>query len=284
MAVYEQIYGSSPFSPDTDMDGWIVSSIDRRPAVETIRNLDVSTSKDAGSRFNLAVNGYGDTKGYFAWRPIGRFGIPEKEFMVLGLVNPASIDADAKEEEVALRWLGIYQAASADVVAALAKEVPERVQDEQSRPDEIVIRNRLHERFSGHIFASMFKGISPPSLPIVTRPIHGLGSIPAPHSSGVAYGDYGDGVGILKISTFSPDITSTFRYRIEEAMLNFTAAGNSKLILDLRANGGGSICLGYAVKCVVAVASSTSFPLCTLSLNPLHFSPRLSIIVPTVKT
>ena len=63
----------------------------------------------------------------------------------------------------------------------------------------------------------------------------------------VSFFQFGNETGILKISSFSPDDAGEFRRAVEVALLHATDAGLTNLMLDLRDNGGGSICLGYAL-------------------------------------
>jgi hypothetical protein len=64
----------------------------------------------------------------------------------------------------------------------------------------------------------------------------------------VYYTTISPGVGVLRIYTFSPKDRAQFIKTIEEAMCSFAQSGVTKLILDLSQNGGGSICLGYALE------------------------------------
>lgn len=59
MAVYESVYGQSVIpEASPNVDGWEIVSMNGVPAMEVFTNeIDVGTMKDAGSRFNLAVNG-----------------------------------------------------------------------------------------------------------------------------------------------------------------------------------------------------------------------------------
>jgi hypothetical protein len=59
MDMYETLYGESIFPEKLgSLDGWEIVSMDGMNPIEAITEaIDVSTSKDAGSRFNLAVNG-----------------------------------------------------------------------------------------------------------------------------------------------------------------------------------------------------------------------------------
>ena len=54
--------------------------------------------------------------------------------------------------------------------------------------------------------------------------------------------------GVLRIYTFSPSDSKVFINTIEEAVCYFNEHGIENLIIDVSQNGGGSICLGYAVE------------------------------------
>lgn len=57
-----------------------------------------------------------------------------------------------------------------------------------------------------------------------------------------------DKTGVLRIYTFSPSDSNEFINIVEDAVCNFKKNNISKLIIDVSQNGGGSICLGYAVE------------------------------------
>jgi hypothetical protein len=56
-----------------------------------------------------------------------------------------------------------------------------------------------------------------------------------------------DGTGVLRINTFSPKSIEAFLDLLQQGVTTHQQYGGKRLIIDLRANGGGDICLGYAV-------------------------------------
>ena len=57
-----------------------------------------------------------------------------------------------------------------------------------------------------------------------------------------------DNTGVLRIYTFSPSSPQKFISTVEDAICYFNENNITQLIIDVSQNGGGSICLGYAVE------------------------------------
>lgn len=107
MDKYKEVYDEEPVLGNS-VEGWWILSINGDDALDVLREFNVGTTKDPGSRFNLAVNGYGDTKGYYAWRPIGRLGIPDTDSLTYVLVPPGSESSSDNEVSVTTKWMGIH--------------------------------------------------------------------------------------------------------------------------------------------------------------------------------
>jgi hypothetical protein len=189
---------------------------------------------------------YGDDKGYFGWRPLVKFAIPPKQSVTYVLAPPKS-SRSAQAVTISVSWMGMYQDAAPAVAQAVDSAL--KVASEKSwYDDEDQIRKAVHETMGVPLTVSMLKSTRYSKQ--YKQESSAAKNIPVTDPSGVSYADYSDDIGILKVSTFGPSDMQVFRSRVEEAMHTFSTNGNvatKKLVLDLRSNGGGDICLGYAL-------------------------------------
>ena len=152
---------------------------------------------------------YGDTKGYYAWRPIGKFAIPSTESItyVLAPLGTAS-DDETSSVTITVNWLGLYQDSTVGVAvrelqAALkVAEKAEKSKKYHARLDESQLRLSVHDMFESKITEetiamSNLKGFQRHQSTATKTEV--LRGVPVAHSSGVAYVDYSQDVGILKV-------------------------------------------------------------------------------------
>jgi hypothetical protein len=149
---------------------------------------------------------------------------------------------------VTVKWMGMYQDGVQSIREAVDAAVVEAGKtgwyEEEDR-----IRMRIHESMGVPLTQKMLT-TTKYSEAAAKQLKKVLKNVPEADPSGVSYADYSEDVGILKVSTFGPPVTQVFRSRVEQAMYQFAQTDkghNKKLILDLRSNGGGDICLGYAL-------------------------------------
>ncbi|OQR94647.1 hypothetical protein ACHHYP_01013 [Achlya hypogyna] len=211
--IYETFFPGSQV--DTDISGWDVIAIDGKSAIDALRdfaNTEIGLLKDDGTRFNMAVTGFETGRGWFVFRPLASFDIPKDDAVSYTLVHPTT----GATKTLSYRWLGVNG-------AAFPGRTPPRSNS-----------HRLE-----HLFARLKRHLTHHNF---------LDEKPT-----VAFHWLNDDVGVLSITQFSPSgdedanlWTAYFGANITTALAEFTALGGKKLVLDLRGNGGGDICLGYA--------------------------------------
>jgi len=226
---YNSLYGPSTFS--TNINGWKISTIDGEDAVSHVSEYAIDKigyTKDAGSRFNLAVNGYGNGLGYFTYRSQQAFGAPSGP-IVFGVVNPV----DKSVTNVTVNWLGLYSPPASlsatyrnrGLVSGHLASKAQRFVTELDFIREIgnaQLRDAQERQGHAHVGDSTYTDVTFTTLP--------------------------DGTGVLKLANFYPadGNETTWINVVQDSITNHKAAGGDKLIIDLRNNGGGDICLGYA--------------------------------------
>jgi hypothetical protein len=220
-------------------DGGILARIDGVDALKSMidfANQTVSVSKDIGSRFNLAVDGFGIvTKGYFAYRESRRYPIPgspgiELEYLPGGGNATASVSnfGAAGGPKFNVTWFGSCTAPkpAAETAEAQLLGAPESTAATAAPTGPAMVD------FAREWAATDASGAAPASELNATV--------------GATYEIVNGTVGWLKLATFGPPSNADFIATIQDALAAFTTAGATKLVVDLRGNGGGDICLGYA--------------------------------------
>jgi len=211
---YEQAYGAgslpafSSGSRVLKIDGQDVLTV----LVQFSRN-DIGYTKDAGARFNLAVHGYGDGKGFWNNRAQSSFPIPGAESNTYTLQNP-----DGSTVDVVFKWVGMYKP-------------PQFMAQPSVKP--VTELDEMRALFAEHDRALLASASSASDA---------LGS----EADGVSFRELSKTLGVLRVTTFNPKNQTSFIASIQEAIVGHQANGGSQLLLDFRANGGGDICLGYA--------------------------------------
>ncbi|OQR99334.1 hydroxymethylglutaryl-CoA lyase, mitochondrial precursor [Thraustotheca clavata] len=211
--IYETYYPDEQV--DIDILGWDITHINDQPAFDVLRefaNKEIGLLKDEGTRFNMAVTGFETGRGWFVFRPLSSFDIPKEDAVTYTLTHPET----NATKQVSYKWLGLNGAA-----------FPGRTPPTSSKHKLEHLFQRLRRHLGHHNF-------------IEERPT-------------VDFQWLNEQVGVLSITQFSPSgdedgnaWTEWFGANITTALANFTVEGGKKLIIDLRGNGGGDICLGYA--------------------------------------
>jgi hypothetical protein len=182
-----------------------------------------------------------------------KFAMPQKESITYVLSPALALGANPdtvrrQSVTISIKWMGMYQ----DGVQSIREAVDAALAEADKKTwyeDEDRIRKRIHELMGVSLTQKMLTTTKYSNAEAKIQSL-ALKSVPVADPSGVAYGDYSDDVGILKVSTFGPPDMQTFRSRVEEAMHTFSLTDkdhSKKLIVDLRSNGGGDICLGYGL-------------------------------------
>ncbi|EQC28144.1 hypothetical protein SDRG_14101 [Saprolegnia diclina VS20] len=213
--VYKTFFPDDDAIRDNDVLGWDITHINGQPAIDALRdfaNHEIGLLKDDGTRFNMAVTGFETGRGWFVFRPLSTFDIPTEKNVSYTLTHPTT----GESKTVTYNWVGLNGAA-----------FPGRA------PPTLTTRKLEHlfERLKRHLTHHNFVDEKP----------------------SVDFAWLNDDVGVLSITQFSPSgdqdanlWTATFGLNITLALAEFSLQGGKKLVLDLRGNGGGDICLGYA--------------------------------------
>jgi len=265
----QSIYVGDVMHPDLlFMRGWEILEIDGKPAMEVIidfANTTVSISKDLGTRFNLAVETYWQRRGMSIYNmptaPSVHYTFKDGngtihsnvEFPYLGFVGKSiSSTAQLMGQYMNLSLVDSYKRYTLNEERHVLDILKPDVDIDYSK-----IRNNDWSKLVTPKTAAFLSAVKTEKFmkptaesrekkqpPIVPQPVTVLY---VGKQSGISFYKIGDEVGVLRITTFSPaDIVSFYLDAIYSLLiaqdLNLT-----KLILDLRDNGGGYICLGYSL-------------------------------------
>ncbi|RHY84912.1 hypothetical protein DYB26_010224 [Aphanomyces astaci] len=216
VSIYREFFPSE--THDFDVVGWEVVRIDGEPALSVLRSFaddHVGILKDGGTRFNLAVSGFGTGRGQFVYRPLSTLDVPTKSFVEYSLYHAAT----NQTKTVQYNWIGLNGVAK-----------PGRALPASSHNGKL---EHYFERLVRHlIYHSLFE----PTPEVSYDTVDGDAS-----------------VGVLKIAAFSAiggedsaTFTEEFTANVTDALSEFVHSNKTTLVLDLTGNGGGDICLGYA--------------------------------------
>ncbi|CAK4678208.1 unnamed protein product [Aphanomyces euteiches] len=200
---------------DFDVVGWDVVAIDGAPALDALRdfaNNRVGLLKDSGTRFNLAVSGFGTGRGWFVYRPLSTLELPTESSVEFTLVNPST----NATKVVKYNWIGLNGIAT-----------PGRAPETSP----IAKLEHLFQRLVRHM---LYHDLFEPSPEVsYDDSIDQVGVLKIAAFSSLIDQDE---------SEFLP----SFVANVTDALTQFTRANKTTLIIDLTGNGGGDICLGYA--------------------------------------
>ncbi|KAF0690582.1 Aste57867_18029 [Aphanomyces stellatus] len=213
-AIYKTFYPD--LDHDFDVSGWDVVEIDGAPALDTLRDFadtHVGLLKDAGTRFNLAVSGFGRGRGMFVYRPLSSHDVPSNASVEYSLIHAAT----NATKTVRYNWFALNGVAQ-----------PGRA-PEESKTGKL---EHYFQRLVRHmIYHSLFE--------------------PTPEVDYVDQDDAD--VGVLKIGGFSSltgdedgTFNTLFAKNVTDSLAQFVQDNKTTLVIDLTGNGGGDICLGYA--------------------------------------
>ena len=277
--LYKSVYGFSPLDNVTlvstgatlslaSVDGFEVVKIDGDNAVAHLWNIAsdktpfrVGLSKDTHTRFNLMVDGRSQfatgPPGAYTFRSMGSYGIPPNPWTELQLRDPANPQL---VYAVKYQWLGMAPLNGQMTFADIA--LPTNL---KRHP---VLRTQQIEEHMWSIFSlqhpalaaqrAQVLGLAPPLpvaapvAPVSAAPLRwdreGMTSGPQGIPGSVTFEVLADNTGVLKIYDFEPQSDAPFIAVIQQALTaHQQILGGTKLIIDLRGNGGGEICLGYAI-------------------------------------
>lgn len=296
LSAYEAIYGVLPYTRIANNSILTLLQINGKDAFTVLREYAdsrIGYTKDAFSRFNLAVHGYGDANGYFFYRNQITFPRPHQENMTFTFqdVDPGGATVIQNFE---MSWIGMYtppnvtfaqdvheaatklsqQALAGNEAAEIITKHFERLARTE-RVDEFQREGLLQRRWTTELdfireHATMHSALgatsSSPSASSVSAsaPTSLLCPSPSLTVSPLSGSCYGNSyvaflfpnssvcLGILRVFSFSPTDEALFAYIVQSSLLAHSQqCGNRKqtpeLIIDLRANGGGIISLGYAL-------------------------------------
>lgn len=234
---YNEIYGKQKWYQDlSPYQGWEVTHVNGleiHAAIHAFAAADIGQVKDAASRWNIAVHGWGNNLGFFYFRSLGSFGVPKEDHVKYTLVHPQD---KTQVQQVHVYWMGLNGKVTSDTDAV---ETPTHGVGSMSGHLMKHYVHQLHQHRLMH---------HPPEPAISMEIIPNAAEyVSLPNASALA-------VGILRISTFSSNdplddaFLPRFASDVMESLAAFeTLEGTKTLIIDLRGNGGGDICLGYAL-------------------------------------
>ncbi|KJE93316.1 hypothetical protein CAOG_04122 [Capsaspora owczarzaki ATCC 30864] len=239
MGNYTAVYGAAPFN-GVNVDGFRAISIDGKDALTTVSTFakeKIGYSKDVGARFNLAVDGYGGTfYGMFTFRQQNLQAIPAPT-MLWVLQNPATNETFTDT----ISFLGRYipPATSAALAARASPRMPQAIIQEE----QLTLAENSAPLSSFHTLLP--KSASTAKIAATVGDEPGVQTFVQDAASGVTV-QLVDGVtGVLKIATWAPANNSQFISSVMTGVRALTDANMQNLIIDLRLNGGGDICLAY---------------------------------------
>eukprot|EP00002_Diphylleia_rotans_P028923 TRINITY_DN5849_c0_g1_i5.p1 TRINITY_DN5849_c0_g1~~TRINITY_DN5849_c0_g1_i5.p1 ORF type:complete len:560 (-),score=99.11 TRINITY_DN5849_c0_g1_i5:216-1895(-) len=189
-------------------------------------------SKDPGSRYNIAMSGT------FVMRSLIVRSMPKNDALRIRFTNMTSMET----EMIDLPWVGYTR-----------KKIPSHeflsaqyglTQNPARRSDQ-KWHSELIEEIAPH--AEEFFGKSGKIQKLRSRSMQSKSLEYIVSEQDVKLIRVKPGVGVLKISTFHPSNLNSFRYAIVDALAKAQDYGLEQLMIDFRGNGGGYICLGYAL-------------------------------------
>ena len=202
VAAYKDVYNKTL---PRGVDGARVVKIDGQAAGEAVleyARTELGYSKDVGSRFSLAVIGYGNGLGYFTYRSQVGMKVPTRPDVAFEVER-----ADGTTATFDVKWLAAYNETALPTAEVDVVRAPTQLDDMQ-------------------VQATRLLGAAAPAA-----------------DSSYYFEQINEDVGLLRIGTFGPGDMHDFAAVIQDGLASRTG---SKLVIDLRANGGGDICLGYA--------------------------------------
>lgn len=236
--VYTELYGTNLTA---QYQGWEVLSIDGHDVWSVLRNFtdtNIGQVKDDGSRFNIAINGFGNGRGFFYFRSLMSFQTPETNFVQFELKNPTSKEITTLK----IHWIGL----NGQIMFPLVKPSDSPLILASETPS--LHRYESHEKFYRRKMTDHF-------MKMYLRRLHQHSllqsvSTDTPYQPAPSNAKFG----ILKIASFEQDASfvqgnwlQIFSQSIEQSLAEFVDKSNKTLIIDLRGNGGGDICLGYTL-------------------------------------
>jgi len=293
-AAYAQVYGASPLANATSggspvhlssVDNFEVIYVDGVYALPSIWSIAtdatsfrVGLSKDEHTRFNLLTNGFSAVDngppGYFTYRSLRTYGIPERSSLTLTLRDPNGDPSTLYD--ITYRWFGIVPNPTPEMLqagpAALGKAAlegkayPRFPLLEPLKEHPILREQQLEHHYwtivslqhpaaeNERLALGKLVGKTLPSLPaaqpLLSAGASSLSSDPSLSIPGeISFSVLADGTGVLRIYSFNPDSVPDFLQVVQQGitMHQRPPYNGTRLVIDLRANGGGDICLGYAV-------------------------------------
>eukprot|EP01102_Stenamoeba_stenopodia_P007170 TRINITY_DN2003_c0_g1_i1.p1 TRINITY_DN2003_c0_g1~~TRINITY_DN2003_c0_g1_i1.p1 ORF type:complete len:649 (-),score=177.00 TRINITY_DN2003_c0_g1_i1:68-1969(-) len=230
---FVELYEAMGYANVSSMAGQQVIAIDGMDPKQAVINFGGFISKDTGSLFNWALqNG-------FSQRPQTLFGLPDNNNMTWSFANGVN---------VTLPWLGLagfnlsfsscYESFDDVEFAARTRsnDLNEWRKDLFKSP--FAAKKEVKEDIVFHSdrFKEMVKA-APPSNQ----------TLPLYESDSITVSALNKNVLIMQITSFEPANNSVFLDVVWETLNLADAFEVPYLILDLRGNGGGDICLGYQV-------------------------------------
>ncbi|ETV94735.1 hypothetical protein H310_11701 [Aphanomyces invadans] len=211
--VYREFFPTD--AHDFDVVGWEVVEIDGEPALNALQAFaddHVGILKDGGTRFNLAVSGFGTGRGQFVYRPLSSLDLPTKSFVEYSVYHAATNST----KTVTYNWIGL------NGVAKPGRAPPASHNGKLEHYFERLVRHLIYH--------SLFE-----PTPVVSYDAmdNSVGVLKIAGFSAIGGDDNGS-------------FTQDFSANVTDALTEFTLTNKSTLILDLTGNGGGDICLGYA--------------------------------------
>lgn len=278
-STYQMAYGYSPLANVTfngapasipSIEGWEVTEINGVSAVHYLWNLaslntthHVGISKDQNTRYNLLTHGYNTLAdgppGWYSFRGQSKFGIPDEseEFVTMTIrATPESLD----RYTIVFQWIGLGpEAGQMDFDEThFPKPTPKKshmVQVQQMEHFYHSIHSLQHPALYKQRAA--VEGSAPKKPFVKSTPKVDADYVERAHANGqsdysingtISFTVLPDNTGVLQINNFEPDDNTAFLTLIQTAISNHQQnLGGTKLIIDLRGNGGGDICLGYSV-------------------------------------
>eukprot|EP00823_Brevimastigomonas_motovehiculus_P004094 TRINITY_DN2615_c0_g2_i1.p1 TRINITY_DN2615_c0_g2~~TRINITY_DN2615_c0_g2_i1.p1 ORF type:complete len:839 (-),score=223.05 TRINITY_DN2615_c0_g2_i1:208-2682(-) len=257
VANYTQIYGTAPFPSLLNLDDYRLTKIDNQDALSYLTEFatqKLALTRDANARFNLAVHGYGNGLGYWAWRGQRSLSIPNNEIATLLLESVKDSSADALT--LSMHFLGLYTSAKSSSLSSSSSPSPlfssESKQKIGSGLDDVAAHmTHTLSVLSGVSFAEQKRRLA--SSLLLPHNTQSSSSAASPSSPLFASEDVSfhqlpshPEIGVLKITGFLSS-TKAFATTVQNGLAYHMAHGGKKLILDLIGNGGGDICLGYSL-------------------------------------
>jgi len=266
------------------MDGFEVVSIDHYPSLSLLWELSLDghfngsrphhagwrpdgMSRDAQIRFNLATHGFGmdggplQPPGWFSYRKVSTYPIPHHSTVVLGVAPPPSDPSQPKPTEpsyyVPIQWVGMKpppRLAAASRLALNADELKSNPaalrQAVKSSTDLYRQRFAVDEEEWRMVSDEIDRRFGPTKLSTSnSRPSNHLYSESIPGL--ISFDIQSDNTALLQIKSFSPSDEATmasFLNLIQNGITSHQRDHEGKdLLIDVRSNGGGDICLGYTV-------------------------------------